>query len=194
MTGKLRILAIAATAAMAISCGVAQAAPPSAQPGDASTAASAGAPARAARAKWRHRFEEQMKRLHAQLKLNADQEKQWQNALTTMRHNRMAFRENRKQLMTQMHQLWQQPILDLAAMRDARNKAMQQNQALRAQTEDAWLQFYGSLDNSQKLTFSHALKEHRKHMEAMRKRWHGWHHGPGAKHPAPASMAAPAAQ
>ncbi len=46
------------------------------------------------------RMQKQLDELHGQLKLNADQEKLWQTALTTMKQNHQAMRDAHKQSTT----------------------------------------------------------------------------------------------
>ncbi|WP_207003097.1 periplasmic heavy metal sensor [Trinickia mobilis] len=139
---------------------------------------------------WHHGgFEKQLNQLHAQLKLTPDQEKQWQDALNTMKQNRQAARANHEQMHAQFKSMEQQPILDLNALHDAHVKAEQQDQQLREQTAQAWLAFYNGLNGQQKTIVSTALKQHFAKMEQFRDKMHQrWEqHEKGA-----ASDAAPA--
>jgi Spy/CpxP family protein refolding chaperone len=135
------------------------------------------------------RMQKQFEQLHAQLQLNADQEKLWQAALGVMKQNHEAMRASHKQMHEQMKSMLQQPILDLNAMHAAREKAEQQNAQLREQTAGAWLNFYNSLNDQQKTTVSTALKKHfarmEEHGKKMHERWQ--HHRPGAGAPGAAS-------
>jgi protein CpxP len=141
---------------------------------------------------WHHGgFEKQLNQLHAQLKLTPEQEKQWQDALNTMKQNRETARANHKQMRDQFKAMQQQPILDLNALHDAHEKAMEQDHQLREQTAQAWLAFYNGLNDQQKTIVSTALKQHFAKMaafrEKMHQRWEQHHKGNGA-----ASDAAPA--
>ncbi|WP_144158911.1 periplasmic heavy metal sensor [Paraburkholderia sp. BCC1885] len=131
-------------------------------------------------------FKEEMARLHSQLNLSPDQEKQWQAALDTMKQNREAMHASHKQMHDQMKALQQQPILDLNALHDMHQKAEEQNHQLREQTSAAWLTFYNGLNDQQKTLVSTALKKHWAMMEArhekMRDRWQ--HHKGAASAPA----------
>ena len=122
---------------------------------------------------WHHGgFEKQLNQLHAQLKLSPDQEKQWQDALNTMKQNRETLRANHEQMHEQFKAMQQQPILDLNALHDAHQKAMQQDQQLHEQTAQAWLAFYNGLNDQQKTIVSTALKQHFAKMEQMREKMH----------------------
>ncbi|HEY1609572.1 MAG TPA: periplasmic heavy metal sensor, partial [Paraburkholderia sp.] len=122
---------------------------------------------------WHHRhgdFKKQLEQLHAKLNLNAEQEKQWQAALTTMKQNRETARANHKQLKAQFDSLKNQPILDLNAMHAARQHAEEQNAQLREQNASAWLAFYNGLNDQQKTTVSNALKARFAKMEQRREK------------------------
>lgn len=131
---------------------------------------------------WHHdHFMQDMNKLHGELNLNADQEKQWQTALDTMKQNRETERASHKQMHEQMKSLQQQPILDLNALHDAHQKAEDQNHQLREQTMTAWLNFYNGLNDKQKTIVSTALKQHWAKMEARHEKMHQhWEHGKGA--------------
>jgi Spy/CpxP family protein refolding chaperone len=168
-----RFLAVAA-ASLALSIGVAHAQTPP-QPHPAGHPGGWG---------WHHRghgqFKKQLEALHAKLHLNADQEKQWQAALTTMKQNREAARANRKQMKEQFDSLKNAPILDLNAMHAAHQHFDEQNAQLREQTATTWLAFYNGLNDQQKTTVSNALKARFAKMEQrrekMREHWQQ-HHG-----------------
>jgi uncharacterized membrane protein len=121
------------------------------------------------------RMQKQLDELHGQLKLNADQEKLWQTALTTMKQNHQAMRESHKQMRDQFKSMESQPILDLNAMHAAHQKIEAQNAQLREQTTTAWLNFYNALNDQQKTTVSTALKKHfakmHEHEHKMHERW-----------------------
>ena len=165
-----RVLAVAATA-LAIGAGAAYAAQPAGQGGPGG---------------WHGHFMKELTQLHDQLKLNADQEKQWQAALDTMKQNHQAMRANHEQIKNQMKAAQQQPILDLNALHDMHQKAEEQNHQLREQTSAAWLNFYNGLNDKQKTIVSTALKQHWAKMEArhekMREHWQ--HHQGAASAPA----------
>ena len=133
------------------------------------------------------RMKKQMDALHAQLKLNADQEKLWQTALDTMKQNHEAMRASHKQMHDQMKSMEQQPILDLNAINAAHQKIEQQNAQLRDQTTAAWLNFYNALNDQQKTTVSTALKQHfakmHEHEMKMHQRWGKNHGATGASAP-----------
>ena len=139
---------------------------------------------------WHHGgFEKQLNQLHAQLKLTPDQEKQWQDALSTMKKNRETARANHEQMHEQFKSMQQQPILDLNALHGAREKAMEQDHQLHEQTAQAWLAFYNGLNDQQKTIVSTAIKQHFAKMEAFREKMHQrWEQ----HHKGPASDAAPA--
>jgi protein CpxP len=189
MLKQSRILAITA-AALAMSIGAVNAAgaatPDAPPPGGPGMMGGPGG----------HRMEMRMKKqldqLHAQLQLNADQEKLWQSALEVMKQNHAAMRQSHMQMREQMKTMLQQPILDLNAMHAARQKMEQQNAQLRDQTSGAWLNFYNSLNDQQKTTVSTALKKHFARMaEHGRKMHERWHHHQHAGAPAGASAANP---
>ncbi|TKC83069.1 periplasmic heavy metal sensor [Trinickia terrae] len=134
---------------------------------------------------WHHGgFEKQLNQLHAQLKLSPDQEKQWQDALNTMKQNRDAARKSHEQMHDQFKAMQQQPILDLNALHDAHVKAQQQDEQLREQTAQAWLAFYNGLNDQQKTIVSTALKQHFAKMEQFREKmeqhWEHHHQDKGA--------------
>ncbi|VVD78196.1 periplasmic heavy metal sensor [Pandoraea anhela] len=135
-------------------------------------------------------------KLHDQLKLNAQQEQAWQQALATSQRNRDAMRQNGEQFRQMIAQTKDQQVLDLAGMRAAREKVFDQNRQLRSQTEDAWLNVYNGLNNDQKTIVSNAIKARWAKMKA----WHDkamQHRGQmhkGAPAPAPTPTPAPAGQ
>ena len=126
-------------------------------------------------------FMKQIKALHDQLKLNTDQERQWQTALDTMKRGRTAARANREQMKQQFQTMQQQPILDLNALHSEHQRIEQQDAQLREQTATAWLNFYNGLNDQQKTIVSTALKQHFAKMaarhEKMRERWEQRHDG-----------------
>jgi Spy/CpxP family protein refolding chaperone len=180
MAKQYRILT-AAAAAIALTFGTAYAAtndaPPPPPPGG---PAMMGGPGGHGGHRMEMRMQKQLDELHGQLKLNADQEKLRQTALTTMKQNRQAMRESFRQMHDQMKSMENQPILDLNAMHAAHQKIEQQNEQLREQTATAWLNFYNALNDQQKTTVSTALKKHfakmREHEQKMHERW-GKHRG-----------------
>jgi periplasmic protein CpxP/Spy len=133
---------------------------------------------------WHHRhgqFMQELNKLHSQLNLSPDQEKQWQAALDTMKQNREAGRAAHKQLHDQMEALKSQPILDLNALHDLREKAEEQRHQAHEQTSAAWLIFYNGLDDKQKTIVSTDIKAHWAKMEARHDKMHQhWHHDKGA--------------
>jgi protein CpxP len=170
-----RVLAVAATA-LAIGAGAAYAAQPGGQAGHDGPGG------------WHGHFMKQLTQLHDQLKLNADQEKQWQAALDTMKQGHEAMRANHKQMKDQFKAAQQQPILDLNAMASAHQQVEQKDAQLRQQTTDAWLSFYNGLNDQQKTIVSTALKQRFAKMEArhehMRERWEQHNHKGAASAPA----------
>lgn len=159
-----RILAIAATSlALAMGAAHAQTPPPDGPDG-------AGGPG------MHHMhhgdFLQGFKKLHDKLNLNADQEKQWQAALNTMKQSHEQARKNHEQLKQQFDATKNQPILDLNALHAARQQAEQQDAQLREQTAQAWLAFYNGLNDQQKTTVSTALKEHFAKMEQRHEKMH----------------------
>ncbi|PLZ00268.1 hypothetical protein CY652_22035 [Burkholderia sp. WAC0059] len=136
-------------------------------------------------------FMRHLQQLHDQLHLNADEEKLWQTALTTMKQDHEAAHANHQQFRQQFDTLRQQPILDLNALHDARQHLEQQDAQLREQTATAWLAFYNSLNDQQKTTVSTALKARFAKMEQRRERMRQhWQH----RHPDHGGASAPAAQ
>jgi len=127
------------------------------------------------RAGMMHRLEA----LHAQLKLNPEQEQKWQSALATMKSSREAMRANHEKMRLQFQAARQQSILDLDALHAAHEQFEQRNMQLREQTTGAWLAFYDSLNDQQKTTVSTMLKKRFAKMEArrerMRERWEKRH-------------------
>jgi periplasmic protein CpxP/Spy len=176
MAKQYRILT-AAAAAIALTFGTAYAAsndaPPAPPPGGPAMMGGQGGPGGH---RMEMRMQKQLDELHGQLKLNADQEKLWQTALTTMKQNHQAMRESHKQMRDQFKSMENQPILDLNAMHAAHQKIEAQNAQLREQTTTAWLNFYNALNDQQKTTVSTALK---KHFAKMREHEHKMHEGWG---------------
>ncbi|WP_250450788.1 periplasmic heavy metal sensor [Caballeronia sp. ATUFL_M2_KS44] len=178
MGKQYRILTAAATA-LALTFGSAYAAT-----NDAPSAPPPGAPGMMMGGPGGHhmgmRMQKQLDQLHGQLKLNADQEKLWQTALDTMKHQRDTMREAHRQMHQQFEAMQNQPILDLNAMHAAHQKLEQQQAQLREETSTAWLNFYNALNDQQKTTVSTALKKHfarmREHEQKMHERW-GKHRG-----------------
>ncbi|MFM0292757.1 MULTISPECIES: periplasmic heavy metal sensor [Paraburkholderia] len=165
-----RVLAVAATA-LAIGAGAAYAA----QPADHGGPGGPGGPGG-----WHGHFMKELTQLHDQLKLNADQEKQWQAALDTMKQNHEAMRANHDQIKDQFNAAQQQPILDLNAMAAAHQQVEQKDAQLRQQTTDAWLKFYNGLNDQQKTTVSTALKQRFAKMESRHEKMHErWEHRKG---------------
>jgi Spy/CpxP family protein refolding chaperone len=168
--GLSRTLAVAATA-LAIGAGAAYAAQPGGHEGHGG---------------WHGHFMQQLTQLHDQLKLNPDQEKQWQAALDTMKQNHQAEHANHEQMKSQFKAAQQQPILDLNAMAAAHQDVEQKDAQLRQQTSAAWLNFYNGLNDQQKTIVSTALKQRFAKMEQrhekMRERWE--HHQGAASAPA----------
>ncbi|TDN66927.1 periplasmic heavy metal sensor [Paraburkholderia sp. BL10I2N1] len=162
-TKTSRFLAVAATS-LALSLGIAHAAQPDAPMGGPGGAGG-----------WHGHFMKELSQLHSQLNLNADQEKQWQSALDTMKQTHEAERANHEQMKQQFKAMQQQPILDLNALHAAHQKVEQQDAQLREQSANAWLAFYNGLNDQQKTTVSTALKQRFAMMEQrhekMRERW-----------------------
>ncbi|MEZ2349493.1 periplasmic heavy metal sensor [Caballeronia sp. RCC_10] len=180
MGKQYRILTAAATA-LALTFGSAYAATndaPGAPP--ASGAAMMGAPGGPGGHRMEMRMQKQLEQLHGQLKLDAQQDKLWQTAIDTMKHNRDTMRDSHRQMHQQFESMANQPILDLNAMHAAHQKLEQQQAQLREETATAWLNFYNSLNDQQKTTVSTALKKHfakmREHEHNMHERW-GKHRG-----------------
>lgn len=109
-----------------------------------------------------------IRKLHDQLKLNAQQEQAWQQAVNTSKQNHDAMRKNGEQFHQMIAQAKDQQVLDLAGMRAAREKVFDQNRQLHNQTEDAWLNVYNGLNNDQKILVSNAVKARWSRM----KTWH----------------------
>lgn len=178
MGKQYRILTAAATA-LALTFGSAYAAT-----NDAPSAPPTGGPGMMMGGPGGHHMEmrmhKQLDQLHGQLKLNADQEKLWETALDTMKHQRDTMREAHRQMHQQFEAMQNQPILDLNAMHAAHQKIEQQQAQLREETATAWLSFYNALNDQQKTTVSTALKKHfakmREHEHKMHERW-GQHRG-----------------
>jgi Spy/CpxP family protein refolding chaperone len=120
-------------------------------------------------------FEKQLEKLHAELKLNPQQEALWKTAVDTMHANREQMRAQHKANKEQMKAAMQQPILDLAAMHAAREQQAQQARQMHEQTTQAWLNVYSALDDQQKTMVSTALKtrwqKFAQHRAAMRGHW-----------------------
>jgi hypothetical protein len=96
--------------------------------------------------------------LHDQLNLTADQEVQWQAALDAMRESHSSERMNADQMQARIQTMLKQPILDLPALHALDQKIRQQDAPLSEQSAKAWLKFYGSLNDQQKTTFSDAIR------------------------------------
>jgi Spy/CpxP family protein refolding chaperone len=99
-----------------------------------------------------------MRGLHEQLNLTPDQEVQWQAALDAMRQSHSAERMNADQMQSRMQAMLRQPILDLSALHAIHEKTAQQDAPLPGQSAQAWLRFYGTLNDQQKTTFSDAMR------------------------------------
>ncbi|VVD89705.1 hypothetical protein PEP31012_01547 [Pandoraea eparura] len=130
-------------------------------------------------------------KLHDQLKLDAQQEQAWQQAVNTSKQNHDAMRKNGEQLRQMIAQSKDQKILDLAGMRAAREKVFDQNRQLRSQTEDAWLNVYNGLNNDQKTLVSTTIKARWAKMKA----WHDKaRHHRGPMHKSAPALQPPAGQ
>jgi periplasmic protein CpxP/Spy len=99
-----------------------------------------------------------IRQLHDQLNLNADQEVQWQAAIDAMRDSHAAERMNADQMRQRTEAMLKQPILDLTALNAAHQKAEQQDAQLPEQSAKAWVKFYSGLNDQQKKTFSDAMR------------------------------------
>jgi periplasmic protein CpxP/Spy len=193
MAKQYRILT-AAAAAIALTFGAAHAAttdaPPPPPPGGAMMMGGPGGPGGPGGHRMEMRMKKQLDELHAQLKLNADQEKLWQTALDTMKQGHQQMRDAHKQMHDQFKSMENQPILDLNAMHAAHQKIEQQEAQTREQTAQAWLNFYNGLNDQQKTTVSTALKKHFAKMherhEKMHERWEKRGAAPAAGASAPA--------
>ncbi|MGF6756884.1 periplasmic heavy metal sensor [Paraburkholderia sp. GAS334] len=162
-TKTSRFLAVAASS-LALSLGIAYAAQPAAPMGGPGGPGGPGG--------WHGHFMKELSQLHGQLNLNADQEKQWQTALDTMKQTHEAERANHDQMKQQFKSMQQQPILDLNAMYAAHQKIEQQDAQLRGQSANAWLAFYNGLNDQQKTTVSTALKQRFAKMEERHEKMH----------------------
>lgn len=119
-------------------------------------------PATPAAHQWQHRghggMMHDLEKIHAQLKLTADQEQQWQAAVTAMKtahqQQRAAFEQSRAQMKT----LMQAPVLDLRAISAAHEQMGAQARQVHAQVQETWLKFYDTLDTTQKTLVSATLK------------------------------------
>jgi periplasmic protein CpxP/Spy len=138
---------------------------------------------------WHHHhghFKEEMAKLHAELNLSPDQEKQWQAIADARKQNHDAMHAAHQQMHDQMKALMQQPILDMNALHDLRQKAEEQKHQMREQTSTAWLNFYNGLNDKQKTIVSTEMKKRWAMMEArhekMREHWQ--HHKGAASAPA----------
>ncbi|RFU47058.1 hypothetical protein D0B32_12895 [Paraburkholderia sp. DHOC27] len=137
MKSKTFRMFVATFAALAISIGVAQAAPIDATPTS--------------------QFIPAMKQLAPQLNLTPTQQNLWQTALDTMQESHVSARMNEDQLQQQMQSADQQSIIDLRAVHAAHVKVEKEDDALREQSANAWITFYDSLNNQQKTSVSALL-------------------------------------
>jgi periplasmic protein CpxP/Spy len=99
-----------------------------------------------------------MRDLHDQLNLNADQEAQWQTALFAMRESHAEAQTHAAELQQNTQTMLQKPILDLSAIHAAHLKTEQQDAQLPEKSAAAWLTFYNGLNDQQKKTFSDAMR------------------------------------
>jgi periplasmic protein CpxP/Spy len=194
MAKQYKILT-AAAAAIALTFGAAHAATTDAPPPPpAGGAMMMGGPGGPGGHRMEMRMKKQLDELHAQLKLNADQDKLWQTALDTMKHGHEQMRDAHKQMHDQFKSMENQPILDLNAMHAAHQKIEQQEAQVREQTAQAWLNFYNALNDQQKTTVSTALKKHFAKMRERHERWEHHHdHGHGKPQGGPGAAPAPGA-
>lgn len=137
MKNKLLRMVAATVAALTISVGVAQAAQSDA------TATSQFIPA--------------MKQLEPQLNLTPTQQTLWQTAMDTMQESHVSARMNEDQLQQQIQTAEQQPIINLRAVHAAHLKVEQEDDKLREQSANAWINLYDSLDSQQKTSVSALL-------------------------------------
>ncbi len=117
--------------------------------------------------------------LHDELKLTPAQEQQLQaiKAQSKAAHEqqRAAFMQSHDQIKT----LMQAPVLDLRAISAARQPILEQAHKARQQNEQAWLNFYDTLNTEQKTLVSTFLKVRWHKMEAHREKLaHHWHKKP----------------
>jgi periplasmic protein CpxP/Spy len=99
-----------------------------------------------------------IRQLHDQLNLNADQEVQWQAAIDAMRDSHAAERMNGDQMQQRVQQMLQQPIINLDALHAVHLKTTQQDDSEPEVSAKAWLKLYDGLNDQQKRTFSDALR------------------------------------
>jgi periplasmic protein CpxP/Spy len=99
-----------------------------------------------------------MRTLHDQLNLTADQDAQWQAALFAMRESHAEAQTHAAELLQNTQSLLTQPILNLSAIHAQHVKAEQEDAQLPERSAKAWLTFYNTLNDQQKKTFSDALR------------------------------------
>lgn len=99
-----------------------------------------------------------LRQLHDQLNLTPHQEIQWQAALDAMRDSHAAERMNADQMQQRVQTMLSQPIIDLSALHAAHAQAARQDAKLPEQSAQAWIKFYGGLNDQQKTTFSNAMR------------------------------------
>ena len=152
---------------------------------DANAADAASAPPGAP---WHHHegMQHDLDKIHAQLNLTADQEQLWQAARTAMKTAHEQGHAAHQQAQQQIQALMQAPVLDLRAIHNAREQSGKQAHQLHAQTTEAWLKFYDSLNTTQKTLVSTTLKAKWEKMKARRAKMAG--HWQKQQHDAPASQ------
>jgi len=125
-------------------------------------------------------FAHVMDHLHAQLKLNPQQEQAWQQAQATSRKNFDAMRTTHDAARQQLKDAASQPILDLSALQAQHEQLEASDHELRSATEKAFVDFYNTLNDTQKTIVSNDIKKEWRHMmdHPQWDRHHGPHDGP----------------
>lgn len=105
-----------------------------------------------------------MDHLHAELKLNPQQEAAWQQAQETSRKNFDAMRTTHEAARQQLKDAASQPILDLSALQAQHEQLEASDHESRSATEKAFVDFYNTLNDSQKTIVSNDIKKQWRHM------------------------------
>lgn len=105
-------------------------------------------------------------KIHAQLKLTVDQEKQWQATQAAMDAAHQQERAIFEQYQQQFQGLMQAPVLDMQALDAMREHVGEQLRQVHSQTQAAWMKWYDALDITQKTLVSSTLKAKWQKMKA----------------------------
>jgi Spy/CpxP family protein refolding chaperone len=166
---RLRAVAIAASAALALSFGATAA---SAQPAGGHHGMHGGGG-------FGDMIPHMLERAKASLNLNTMQQGMWDNVVAQGKAAREAGRANMQQVKAALQAQLANPAPDLAAVAAVADQVQAQNSALRKGVRDQWLQLYATFTPDQKAVVRDLLQKKVAHAESFRERMAERFHGKG---------------